>query len=328
MNDKSIEIKETSKYWKDESTDNKLSKSKYTFEQAQEILKQLQENNCSRCEDCTDCVDCVECKNCQKCTKCDGCEDCSFCSGCINSNGCDDCSDCKYCKNCEECIECEFCYDSQECEKCDDCYYCKKSKGCVECTRCESCTNCKGCEDISYESDKSEEKNSIENEEEGLAYFFNTVYAFIFIGLALYFVLHKGMEFEALGKLSLVIPIFIFFAGGLSMILPEGDEEFLINGNSSSLNIIIGMILTAVSFFGLSKLGFFSKEFLINGTMFLFFSGYFIVSFITNNKLIGYAHSFYGLYFKTLWMMILCSFFAGFIIRIGSYIIDLFKIVV
>ncbi len=328
MEENTIEVIETSKYWKDESTENKLSKSKYTKDEATKILEQLYNNECTKCVDCIDCVSCEECTNCERCANCSGCDDCSFCTNCNICDNCNDCSSCEACSYCEECTNCEFCIrtkESKECSHTNDCIDCIKCENCYDCKSCEECSNCS---DLSYgkneTNDDSSYELSYEDEENGKYYLISLLLAGIFLGLIAYFVGHKDSDFGVLGKLSIGLPILFFFTGTLSSIFPDGDEEILIDGNTSSFNMFWGMILTIATLFGLAQVEYFNDKSSINGTVVLLFVGYFITSFIVTNKIIGYRYSFFTNYFRSLLTMVISMLVLGFIVKVFKFVIGLF----
>ncbi len=213
-----------------------------------------------------------------------------------------ECSKCVGCSSCEECENCEFCAENKECESCSD---------------------------LSYEENKSDANElyddiSSEDEEMSKFYMVHLLFAGIFLGLIIYFVCHKSSDMGFIDKLSILVPLWIFFSGGLSSIFPDGDEKILIDGNTSSFNIFLGMILSFASLYGLGFIDFFKDSFFMNGTAVFLFVGYFISAFIATTRIIGCKLSFFGGYFKTLFTMFISMFLASFIFKIFKFIIGLF----
>ena len=103
-----------------DSNNNKVTKKKYTKEQAEKMLESL--------ENCSDCLDCSDCSKCSWCSWCSGCSDCSWCS---------DCSNCSYCSRCSGCSDCSKC---SGCSKCSWCSWCLRCSGCSKCSWCSDCS--------------------------------------------------------------------------------------------------------------------------------------------------------------------------------------------
>ncbi len=63
------------------SKNNKLTKDDYSYEEAKEILDDIDYNGNV---DCVDCISCMNCHNCHECFNCNNCRSCYECDSCKN----------------------------------------------------------------------------------------------------------------------------------------------------------------------------------------------------------------------------------------------------